>query len=107
MSTPVISYRARVNTPCSGEQLVIYQGPGVYAGNGGSFTFVTLTLQPGASQWVALVYDFANPTGLCFPSRKFLQVTPNASDPEGAYWGQDSTGQPDQNEGTMAISLFP
>ncbi|MEM6552731.1 MAG: hypothetical protein AAF750_11470 [Planctomycetota bacterium] len=103
MSTPVTSYRLQVISPCPGTAIVVYFGPQFYAGNAGDFTAAQLSLVPGQARWGVVIFDYANPSGPCFPTRTFVQLTPNTSDPEGGYVGLDSSGNPDPSEGSINV----
>lgn len=103
MSTPVTSYQLKVTSPCPGIAIVVYYGPQFYAGNAGAFTAAQLSLIPGQTRWTVVIFDYANPGGPCFPTRTFVQQTPNASDPEGGYVGLDSSGNPDPSEGSLSV----
>ena len=96
-----MSLSVTVITPCNGTQTVNSVSPNLYQGTSGDFTLVILSSDPNQG-WLLTVYDYSNPTGPCYPSVTYGQVTPNASDPKGSY-GKMVDGSPDTTAGSASV----
>ena len=96
------SYSVTVDSPCDGDQTIDENNSSLYQGSVGDFSLVVLALD-SSSEWVLTVYDYGNPSGSCFPYVQFGQVTPDSSDPTGAY-GLLVGGSPDTSAGEASIT---
>ena len=97
-----MSLTVTVSTHCPGQQSISPIDPNLYQGASGAFTFVILSAHPTLG-WLLVVYDYANPSGPCYPTALFGQVTPNSSDPKGLY-GKLVGGVPDTNAGSATVA---
>lgn len=98
-----MSYTANVATPCSGDQDLNEINANLYQGTVGDFDLGVLASDVSQG-WLLTIYDYSDPGSSCFPSITYGQVTPNASDPTGAY-GKMVGGSPDTSAGSADIKV--
>lgn len=96
-----MSVTATVSSPCSGSQTLEQINANLYQGTSGDFTYGVLASHPSYG-WLLTIYDYSNPSGPCYPSIEYGQVTPNASDPNGLY-GKMVGGAPDTSSGEAIV----
>lgn len=103
---PALSYQINVVTPCPGNQVVTKIANTHYTGSNGDFTYAILTRGSQDTAWRVVVYDYSSTSTPCYPTKTFEQVTPDADDPSGVYYGLTDSG-PDQSEGELSVAVWP